>query len=251
VAGDVDYDSGGAGYSLVRRTDPRIAGHVHAALRNARSVINVGAGTGSYEPTDRVVTAVEPSAAMRAQRPPHLSAAVDAVAEQLPFRDDAFDAAMAMVTIHQWRDLDRGLRELRRVSRGPVVILLADCDALADFWLMDYVPEVIRAEQARNRDVAHVRQVLGGTSTVTTVPIPLDCVDGFSEAFYGRPERLLDESVRSAQSSWGFVTPDVAERGLDRLRADLESGDWDRRYGHLRRQPEYLGSLRLLVAHPG
>jgi SAM-dependent methyltransferase len=250
AAGDVDYEAGGAGYALVRRSDPRIAAQLHAALGDARTVINVGAGAGSYEPSDREVTAVEPSAAMRAQRPAHLSVAVDAVAEDLPFPADSFDAGMASVTIHQWRDLDRGLRELRRVCRGPVVILLADREALADFWLMDYVPEVIRAEQDRNPHLEHVQDVLGGTCTVTTVPIPLDCVDGFSEAFYGRPERLLEQSVRQAQSSWSFVDPAVAARGVAKLRAHLASGEWDRKYGALRTQPGYLGSLRLLVAQP-
>lgn len=235
---------------MQRQPDPRIAAYLHAALGDARTVINVGAGAGSYEPTDRDVTAVEPSLTMRRQRPSHLRAAVDAVAEDLPFPDDSFDAAMASFTIHQWRDLDRGLRELRRVSRGPVVILTADRAALADFWLIDYVPELVRAEQARVPETAHLQEVLGGTSTVTAVPIPLDCVDGFSEAFYGRPERLLDASVRQAQSSWKFVAPDVAAGALQRLRADLESGEWDRQHGALRSQPEYLGSLRLLVAQP-
>jgi SAM-dependent methyltransferase len=234
-----------------RQPDPRIAACIHAALGEAQTVINVGAGAGSYEPTGRDVTAVEPSLTMRRQRPSHLRAAVDAVAEELPFADDSFDAAMASFTIHQWRDLDRGLREMRRVSRGPVVILLADRHALADFWLIDYVPDIIRAEQGRSPEIEHVKAVLGGgRCTVTNVPIPLDCVDGFSEAFYGRPERFLDPSVRQAQSSWQFVAPEVAAAGLWRLRADLESGEWDRRHGTLRRQPYYEGSLRLVAARP-
>ena len=135
LAGDVDYEVEGVGYAVQRRTDPRIASLVHAALGDARTVLNVGAGAGSYEPHDRVVTAVEPSAAMRAQRPSHLAEAMDATAEALPFDDDSFDAAMATVTIHQWTDVDRGLRELRRVSRGPVVILTFDGDAITRFWL--------------------------------------------------------------------------------------------------------------------
>jgi len=233
-----------------RQPDPRITAYIDAALGDARTVVNVGAGAGSYEPADREVTAVEPSLAMRRQRPSHLSAAVDAVAEELPFADDSFDAAMASFTIHQWRDLDRGLREMRRVSRGPVVILLADRHTLADFWLVDYVPDIVRAEQGRSPEIERVKAVLGGPCTVTNVPIPLDCTDGFSEAFYGRPERFLEESVRQAQSSWGFVAPEVAERGVEKLRADLESGEWDRKYGTLRRQPYYEGSLRLVAARP-
>ena len=147
-AGDFDYERAGAGYARLRRTDPRLAAHVHAALGEARTVLNVGAGAGSYEPEDRYVVAVEPSAAMRAQRPAGRPA-VDAVAEALPFDDDSFDAAMAMITVHQWSDLERGLAELQRVARGPVVILTFDPDAMLDFWLADYVPEVFEAERPR------------------------------------------------------------------------------------------------------
>jgi SAM-dependent methyltransferase len=245
-AGDFDYEAGGEGYATVRRTDPRIAAYVHAALGDARTVLNVGAGAGSYEPEDRYVVAVEPSAAMRAQRsgPP----AVDATAERLPFDDDSFDATMATITIHQWADGDAGLRELRRVSRGPVVILTFDAPALAEFWLGEYVPEVIEAEARRYRPLEHIAAVLGGDVTVTPVPLALDCVDGFAEAFYGRPEALLDPIVRRSQSAWGFVPDDAIERGLESLRTDLGSGEWERRHGHLRTQPEYLGSLRLIVA---
>ncbi len=250
IAGDYDYETGGSGYVVQRRTDPRIAARVHAALGSARTVLNVGAGAGSYEPDDREVTAVEPSESMRAQRPAHLSAAIDAVAEDLPFADNSFDAAMATITIHQWPDLDRGLRELRRVSRGPVVLLVIDGAAIDRFWLADYAPELIANEQRRFPDIAHVRGVLGGTSTVTSIPVPIDCVDGFFEAYYARPEGFLDPAVRRSQSAWGFVEPDVVERAVARLRADLDSGEWDRRYGALRSQPEYDGSLRLIVAQP-
>jgi ubiquinone/menaquinone biosynthesis C-methylase UbiE len=137
AAGDFDYEAGGSGYAVQRRTDPRIAALVHEALSDAATVINVGAGAGSYEPEDRDVTAVEPSASMRGQRPAHLAPAVDAVAGDLPFADDSFDAAMATITIHQWPDPDQGLRELRRVSRGPVVVLTFDGDALQKFWLAE------------------------------------------------------------------------------------------------------------------
>jgi SAM-dependent methyltransferase len=233
-----------------RRTDPRIAAYVHAALGAARSVVNVGAGAGSYEPAGREVTAVEPSSTMRAQRPDHLSPAIDAVAQALPFPNDCFDAAMATITVHQWRDLDQGLREMRRVSRGPVVILTFDGDALASFWLAEYAPELIAAERSRYPAIGRLREVLGGSTTVTAIPIPIDCVDGFGEAFYARPERFLDERVRRAQSGWGFVDSHAAARAVDRLRADLASGEWDRKHGALRQQPEYDGSLRLVVAHP-
>lgn len=251
IAGDFDYETHGSGYAVQRRTDPRIAALVHSALGDARTVINVGAGAGSYEPADLDVTAVEPSASMRAQRPAHLATAIDATAENLPFPDDAFDAAMATVTVHQWSDGDRGLRELRRVSRGPVVILTFDGDALDVLWLADYAPELIAAERRRYPGIEHIRRVLGGVSTVMPVPIPIDCVDGFTEAYYARPERILDPAVRRSQSAWGFVDQAATDRAVERLRADLAGGGWDRRYGHLRRQPEFVGSLRLITALPG
>jgi SAM-dependent methyltransferase len=251
VAGDFDYEAGGSGYAQVRQADPRIAALVHAALGDADTVINIGAGAGSYEPFDRRVTAVEPAAVMRAQRPAHLSPAVDAIAEDLPFADDSFDAAMATITVHQWRDLRRGLREMRRVTRGPRVILAFDVEAFEQFWMMRYVPEMIAVARSRDPSITDLVALLGEPSTVTTVPIPFDCTDGFLEAFYGRPERILEASVRRAQSAWAFLPEGAEARAIEALRADLESGEWDRRYGDLRRQPEYLGSLRLLVAHPG
>jgi SAM-dependent methyltransferase len=148
-AGDFDYDTLGAGYTGVRRPDPQIAAQIHAALGGARTVLNVGAGAGSYEPTDRHVVPVEPSATMRAQRPAHLAPALNAVAGALPFDDDSFHAAMAVLTVHHWPDADAGLRELRRVTSGPVVILTFDGSALEDFWLNDYAPELIAAERRR------------------------------------------------------------------------------------------------------
>jgi SAM-dependent methyltransferase len=254
VAGDFHYEAGGAGYAVQRRTDPRIAARVHAALGAAQTIVNVGAGAGSYEPAGRQVTAVEPSAAMRAQRPPHLAVAVDGVAEDLPFPDDSFDAAMAMVTIHQWRDAEQGLAELRRVSRGPVVVLTFDGDALDQFWLAEYAPELIAAERRRYPAIGRIQEVLaGGTGVtrVTPVPVPADCVDGFTEAYYARPERFVDPAVRRAQSAWGFVDQAAERRAVRRLRDDLASGAWDRRFGALRAQPEFTGSLRLITALPG
>lgn len=249
-AGDFDYETHGTGYGTRRRTEPRIAVHVHAALGDARTVLNVGAGAGSYEPADREVTAVEPSASMRAQRDPRLAPAVDATAEKLPFPDDAFDAAMAMVTIHQWPDPDAGLRELRRVSRGPVVIMTFDGTAQDRFWLGAYAPELFAVEARRYPPIEHIREVLGGTSTVLEVPVPIDCVDGFTEAFYARPERFLDPDVRASQSAWGFLEPAVIARAVANLRADLDSGAWEDKFGSCRLQSEFVGSLRLVTALP-
>lgn len=248
--GDFDYDALGGGYAAIRQPDPRIEALVHAALGDARTVVNVGAGAGSYEPADRHVIAIEPSATMRAQRRPGRAPAIGAMAEALPLDDDAVDAAMAMMTVHQWSDLDAGLAELRRVARGPVVVLGGDGDALPRYWLNDYAPELTAAEQRRYPPVAHIAERIGARAEVQMLPIPLDCTDGFTEAFYGRPERLLDPAVRAAQSSWGFV-PDGAEaRAVERLAADLESGRWDARHGHLRTQPTFQGSVCLIVGWP-
>ena len=251
--GDVDYDARGvpgAGYAARRRTDPRIEALVHRALGPARSVVNVGAGAGSYEPSDRPVIAIEPSATMRAQRPPERAVAIAASAEHLPLETGSVEAAMAMVTVHQWSGLESGLREMRRVARGPVIVLTFDPAALQRFWLSDYVPEVLASEARRFPELGAMGEILGGAVAVLDVPVPRDCVDGFIEAYYARPEALLDDSVRAAQSAWTFVEASVVRRGLDRLAADLDSGAWDARYGELRTRPEYAGSLRLLVATP-
>lgn len=250
AAGDFDYGQVGDGYPARRRTDPRIAAWIWQALGPTRSVLNVGAGAGSYEPADRLVTAVEPSAAMRAQRTAGLPAAIAAAAEQLPFADGAFDAAMAILTIHQWADLERGLAELRRVSSGPVVVLSFDPAAFDRFWLADYCPALIAAERRRFPTIDRVTAALCGASTVTEVPIPIDCLDGFTEAYYARPECFLDPAVRRAQSGWSFVEATATERALDRLRRELASGEWDGRYRALRDQPEFHGALRLVVNRP-
>lgn len=250
-AGDFDYEQHGAGYAGLRRADPRIAARIHAALGDSATVLNVGAGAGSYEPTDRYVLAVEPSASMRAQRPPGSAPAVDATAELLPFDDDSFDAAMATVTVHQWADSGRGLRELRRVSRGPVVVLTLDAPALRDFWLTDYVPENLPVEQARFPTIDEVVAPLTPGSAevrVEVVPVPRDCTDGFAEAFYARPEAFLRPEVLAASSGLVLVDPPAVRRGMDRLRDDLAGGAWDRRYGHWRREPERAGAFRLITA---
>jgi hypothetical protein len=250
-AGDFDYERHGAGYAVVRRPDPRIAARLHAALGASRTVLNVGAGAGSYEPADRYVLAVEPSAAMRAQRPAGAAPAVDATAEHLPFDDDSFDAAMATVTVHQWSDVEQGLRELRRVARGPVVVLTFDAPALQRFWLADYLPEVMAVELTRFPTLDQVTRVLARGSTevrVDVVPVPRDCTDGFGEAYYARPEAFLRPEVRAATSGLELTDPDAVERGLARLEADLSSGAWDRAYGHWRRRAEYDGALRLVTA---
>jgi SAM-dependent methyltransferase len=249
-SGDFDYETNGHGYAVQRRPDPRIAAMIHAALGDSRTVLNVGAGAGSYEPADRYVVAVEPSARMRAQRPATTVPALDATAEHLPFDDDSFDAVMATVTVHQWPDPMRGLAELRRVARGPVVVLTFDGDALDRLWLAEYAPELIAAERRRYPPITGIASAIGSDVEVTEVPIPIDCIDGFTETYYARPEQFLDPQVRAAQSAWGFVDAAATTRAVDRLRADLASGAWDTRHGHLRTQPRFIGSLRLIVGRP-
>lgn len=249
-AGDADYGAIATGYPSYRQPEPVIAAQIEQALGGARSILNVGAGAGSYEPLDREVTAVEPSASMRARRPPHLAMAIDAVAEQLPFHDGQFEASMATFTVHQWKDLEAGLRELRRVTRGPVVILSCDPDLVQDFWLNDYAPDALAAEARRYPAPRRIGEVLGTRTVSEAVAIPLHCRDGFNEAYYGRPERFLDAAARAANSAWSFVSPETAAGYVAHLAHDLESGTWDARHGVLRTQPSFDGSLRLIVSTP-
>jgi SAM-dependent methyltransferase len=249
-AGDADYGTIGGGYTDYRRPDPRIAAFIEQALAGARTVLNVGAGAGSYESQAFEITAVEPSASMRAQRPAHLSPAIDAVAETLPFADESFDAAMTTFSVHQWSDLEAGLREMRRVTRGPVVLLTADPDLVRDFWLYEYAPLVLDTEGRRYPAINRITEALGGTAEVTPVPIPVDCSDGFNEAYYARPERLLEPAARQACSAWSFVDAELAEQYTQTLREAIESGAWDERHGHLREQPFLNGSLVLIRALP-
>ncbi|MEM1364024.1 MAG: class I SAM-dependent methyltransferase [Pseudomonadota bacterium] len=246
-AGDVDYGEIGSSYSRYRQPDPTIEAQIHRALGHAKTVLNVGAGAGSYEPTDREVTAVEPSASMRAQRPAHLGQAIDAVAEDLPFEDESFDASMASVTIHQWSDMEKGLSEMRRVTRGPVVLLVCDPARMHDYWLNDYIPEVRENEARRFPPLACITKALGGNVLVESVPVPLDCRDGFNEAYYGRPEMFLDANARLACSSWSLVPQAAVERFVTALSADLDSGAWDEKYGHWRTEPFFEGPLRLVI----
>jgi SAM-dependent methyltransferase len=246
-AGDADYGRIAAGYTEYRRPDPRISAAILEALGGARTVLNVGAGAGSYEPRDRELTAVEPSGTMRARRPPELPAAVDAAAVALPFEGGSFEASMAIFTVHQWRDLDAGLSELRRVTTGPVVVLTFDPDAANRFWLNEYAPEVISTMTRRDPPIRRLVDALGARSEVHRVPIPRDCTDGFCEAYYGRPEGLLDPGARSACSVWSFVDDGVVARFERELSADLRSGRWDGRHGALRTLPGFDGSLRLVI----
>jgi SAM-dependent methyltransferase len=248
-AGDADYGVIGRGYTAYRQPDPAIASLIHRSLGEARRVLNVGAGAGSYEPLNREVTAVEPSASMRAQRPTELARAINAVAESLPFPDASFDASMAIFTIHQWKNLDKGLREMRRVTRGPVVILSCAPDLVERFWLADYAPGMAAVEASRYPAIEQLAAALGNVE-VQSVPIPLHCTDGFNEAYYGRPESFLDEGARLANSAWSFVDRATSDGYVAHLRRDLDDGTWDSRHGHLRTQPAFEGCLQLYLARP-
>lgn len=240
------YDRMGLNYSEFRRPEPRIEAVIWAALGDARSVVNVGAGTGSYEPPDREVIGVEPSPVMIAQRPPDAAPAREGVAESLPLADASVDAAMGVLTIHHWRDFDAGLAEMRRVARRRIVLLTIDPEAIEEVWIVeDYFPEAA----ALDREVLPSMETLGAkmpAATIEAVPVPRGCLDGFSIALWDRPELILDPEVRRAASIWHRMEPEATERGLRLLRADLESGRWDEKHGHLRTQPELDVGLRLV-----
>lgn len=238
----------GLSYSEVRRADPRFEVAIWRALGDAESVLNVGAGAGSYEPTDREIIAVEPSSVMIVQRPADAAPAIRGVAESLPLTDKSVDATMGVFTMQHWDDVDRGLAEVLRVTRERIVLLTLDLDVTAEMWLCsDYLPEIIEHDRKTFPSIAHLKDVLPGLQ-VEVVPVPADCTDGFCVALWSRPEMHLDPDVRRASSIWHLLPPSVLDTGLDRLRQDLESGEWDRRHGQLRTQAALDVGLRLVTA---
>ncbi|MEV4639047.1 MerR family transcriptional regulator [Actinoplanes sp. NPDC049548] len=242
------YDAIGAAYPATRRTEPRFAARIWEALGDARTVLNVGAGTGSYEPSDREVTAVEPSAVMRAQRPEGAAPCVAAAAENLPFEDRSFDAAMAVSTVHHWADPVAGLREMRRVARR-VVVFTYDADDTGwrrRFWLTrDYLPEFAELLVGWPA-LTDLTRAIGGRAE--PVPVPWDCADGLFEAHWRRPEAYLEDRVRRAVSVWTRVGPEAEHRAVSRLHDDLASGRWAERNRELAIQDTAELGLRLLVA---
>lgn len=223
------YDTIGLNYADLRRPDARIARQVDAALGDAETVLNVGAGAGSYQPPDRRITSVGPSARMIAQRPASDATVIQASAENLPFEDASFDAAMAVLTIHHWSDKRKGVAEMRRVTRGKLVFLTYD-PSFRGFWLADYFPALVTLDDGQMPTMADFESWLGPVS-VSPVPIPHDCTDGFLAGYWRRPAAYLDERVRAAMSSF-WALGDVSGE-LARLARDLKSGEWDRRYAHL------------------
>lgn len=238
------YDRIGVGYARYRRPDGRIAARLWDALGSARSVLNVGAGTGSYEPADRHLIAVEPSAEMVRQRAASSAAVVRGVAEALPFRDGVVDAAMAVLTIHHWGDWRRGIEELVRVSRDRIVILTWDPEC-GGFWLIsEYFPEIASMDREIFPTLADIGDIFG-SAEVRPVPVPHDCTDGFLGAYWRRPEQYLDPGVRQAISSFAHI-PDAADR-LQRLHRELQSGAWHDRHRDLLGQTEMDLGYRLVI----
>lgn len=242
------YDRIGTSYSATRRPDPRIAAHILDALGDAASVVNVGAGTGSYEPRDRKVVAIEPSEVMIRQRPGNGPHVIRASAEALPLKDRAVDAALAVLTVHHWTDREQGLAELRRVARRRVVVFTWDQTVWESFWLIrEYLPSIRELESSRAVDIPWLISRLGG-GAVVQMPIPHDCVDGFHGAFWRRPEAYLDPRVRSGISTYALVPPGELGEGLRRLAADLESGVWAERHSDLLNLGEADLGYRIVVA---
>jgi SAM-dependent methyltransferase len=246
------YERIGRGYARTRREDPRWARRIHFALGDARTVVNVGAGAGSYEPRDRYVIAIEPSDVMAAQRPPGLPPAIRATAAELPLRDQSVDAAMAILTVHHWDEQQEpGVRELRRVARGAVVILTYDAAVSGQMWLMtDYLPEVARLDDRIFPRIELLASWLGGSTRVDTIEIPADTPDWMLGSFWAHPERVLDPAARAATSGFARMEPSIVERVTDAVRRDLESGAWDRRHGYLRELESFDVGLRLITNTP-
>jgi uncharacterized protein (DUF1330 family) len=244
------YDAIGVGYARVRREDPRIRARIEAALGDARSVVNVGAGAGSYEPLDRHVTAIELSAVMASQRPSQLPPAILANAAALPLTDRCADAAMSVLSLHHWDGAqERGVRELRRVARGPIVILTYDPRVSERMWLMrDYLPEVAALDHRIFPLPERVAEWLGGRVEIECVPIARDTPDWMLGSYWAHPERVLDAAARQATSGFARMPADVVARVVAAVACDLSDGSWERRHGALRALDEYDAGLRLIVA---
>ncbi|HQR05922.1 MAG TPA: class I SAM-dependent methyltransferase [Gemmatales bacterium] len=243
------YDTIGQGYSKTRREEPSFRERIHAALGSARTVVNVGAGAGSYEPRDRYVVAIEPSDVMAAQRSSGLVPAIRAGAGDLPLRDKSVDAAMAVLSLHHWDDWKKGLSELRRVARGPVVLLTYDVEVCVRMWLLaDYAPEIAELDRRIFPDPKQLGHWLGGQLTIEVVPIPRNCADWMVGSFWAHPERVLDPTARAGTSAFARLSPDVVERIVSEVSRDLKSGTWDARYGHLRKLDFFDAGLRLVIA---
>ena len=244
------YDTIGQGYSRTRREDPRFRAQIHAALGAARTVVNVGAGTGAYEPTDRHVIAIEPCDVMAAQRSRDLAPAIRGTAGSIPLRDRSVDAAMSVLSVHHWdEERERGVRELRRVARDAVVILTYDAAISGAMWLMaDYLPEVAALDLQIFPPPEQLAEWIGGDVRIEKVLIPCDTPDWMLGSFWAHPERVLDANARAATSGIARMSANVVDRVVSEVSRDLASGHWDERYGHLRNLDALDVGLRLVVA---
>ncbi|WP_405163292.1 class I SAM-dependent methyltransferase [Nocardia sp. NBC_01499] len=241
------YDATGRTYSLTRQPDPRIEDAIADALRGMETVLNIGAGTGSYEP-DQTVLAVEPSQVMIAQRPAGAASAVRATAEHLPVLTGSVDAALAVLTIHHWSDLERGIVEMVRVARRRIAILTWDHAAFRQFWLVrDYLPAAAETDARLSVSLTRLTALLKDPE-IQIIPVPHDCVDGFGGAYWRRPEAYLDETVQAGMSMLALTPKPLLREGLSRLRADLETGAWHTRYAELLDQPHLDLGYRLVTA---
>ena len=240
------YDKIGGTYSAGRQSDPRIAAAIERAVAGCDSILNVGAGTGSYEPVSRFVVAVEPSRIMIGQRPVGAAPVVQGCAEALPFADCSFEAVLGILTVHHWKDQARGLAECTRVARTKVVLLTNDFDVCANFWLFDYFPELLRADRHIFPNIARFEDAFGSLETIV-VPISADCCDGFLGAYWKRPSAYLDPVVRKNISTFSKIGN--IDSQLARLENDIVSGAWERRYDTLMGLEALDLGYRILISH--
>lgn len=248
-----DYgDYAAKNYSYYRQEEPEFMNIILKNIGNSKKILNIGAGLGSYEPIDikYEVTAVEPSELMCKKRPKHLSYAINAIAENLPFEDKYFDASMSIFSIHQWSNLKKGLEEMKRVTKGPVIILTNNPKLIKNFWLYDYAPLLLEKKESLYPDLNIIGSILGKDILIEKIPIPKLCLDGFNEAYYARPELLTDLDAYSTSFSWNLIDKQIRKKYLNNLKNDLKSGEWDKKYGYHRNMSHFNGSLYLIVSNP-
>jgi SAM-dependent methyltransferase len=238
------YDDIGRAYAGRRQSDPRIGTAIERALAGCETILNVGAGTGSYEPRSRMVIAVEPSLTMIAQRPVGAAPVVQAFAEALPFQNGSFDAVLGILTVHHWKDQAKGYAECGRVARSRIVFLTNDFDVCEKFWLFDYLPALLRADRHIFPSITRFENAFGSVETIA-VPVPANCLDGFLGAYWKRPRAYLDPIVRGGISTFSKIGNFDAE--LADLRRDIDSGAWAKRYSHLQDLTELDLGYRLVI----
>jgi SAM-dependent methyltransferase len=243
-----NYDELGHNYSNIRQEEPSILKIISEELMDCKTIINIGAGAGSYEPANKYIIALEPSMEMRKQRISNKKIpAINGKSDNIPFDNNSFDCSMSILSIHHWPDMEKGITEMMRVSKNKVLIMTFDPDHINDFWNYEYFPEVIEIERKRYPKIAFLEKVFNKSLKIIKVPIPFDCKDGFQEAFFGRPEAFLHKEIREAQSAWGFIDKETEERIEKKLEKELNTGEWDRKYGNHRKMKEFTCALRIII----